>query len=1178
MDPLYAYLQKMAEIRSAGGSDPETSYYGTLEHCLNEIGQQLKPPVRCIISLTNKGAGKPDGGLYSANQFQRGADADRLLGQLPERGAIEVKPPSEPVELVADTQQVQSYFAKYGLVLVTNYRDFLLLGRDTQGNPLPPERYTLAESESAFWQAAAHPQKTATEQGERFREFLKRVMLSIAPLSAPQDVAWFLASYARDAKARVEARNDLSGLAAIREALEESLGMKFTGEDGEHFFRSTLVQTIFYGVFSAWVLWHRERPDRNDLFDWRLADWSLRVPFIRTLYHQVASPERLGPLGLVGVLELTAATLNRVDRDAFFQKFQDEHAVQYFYEPFLQSFDPQLRKDLGVWYTPPEIVQYQVARVDAVLREELGVADGLADPNVLVLDPCCGTGAYLVEVLKKIAETLKAKGGDALIASDLKTAAMTRVFGFEILPAPFVVSHLQLGLLLHNLGVPLSTGRNERVGVFLTNSLTGWEPPTGPKQRILLPELEQERDAADAVKRDARILVILGNPPYNAFAGVSPKEEQGLVEPYKGIYFTDQPGGNGKPSKRVRHYALSDPASQGGWGIRKFNLDDLYVRFFRLAERRIAEMTGKGVISFISNFSYLDDPSFVLMRQRFLSEFDRLWFDCMNGDSRETGKLTPDGKPDPSVFSTEYNREGIRVGTAVCIIVRKPTRGKKPDVRFRHLWGVSKRQDLLASLTAKRFNAAYMRAGPCKDNRFSFRPENVSPAYTAWPKLPELAEDHYNGPVERRAGALISIDPAPLASRMKSYFDAKLADDEIRAIYPALMMTGNRIIGPEARKKIRSEHHFDPAAISRYPFKPFDVRWCYLANLRPLFSEPSPDLLLHRVPGNGYLITRDTADKTPEGPPFYYSPLVCDYDCISGHARHFPVLLAPTGKGNGKKAKGQTSFLDAPAKANLSAPARAYLAKLGVKDPDAGADAAGLLWMHALAIGYSPAYLSENADGIRRDWPRIPLPSAAKALKASADLGSQVAALLDTESGVRGVTASPIEAIFRTVGVLAKVGGGALDVNAGDLALNVGWGHAGKQGVTMPAKGRIVRRPYDKSELAAIAEAAKARGLSQKQALALLGPDTRDVYLNDKAYWRNVPASVWEHYIGGYQVIKKWLSYREQELLGRALLADEAREAMNMACRLTALVLMQPGLDENYRRVAANTYAWPATS
>ena len=148
------------------------------------------------------------------------------------------------------------------------------------------------------------------------------------------------------------------------------------------------------------------------------------------------------------------------------------------------------------------------------------------------------------------------------------------------------------------------------------------------------------------------------------------------------------------------------------WGIKKFNLDDLYVRFFGLAERRIAEKTGKGVVCYISNFSYLGDPSFVVMRQRFLSEFDALWFDCLNGDSRETGKLTPEGKPDPSVFSTEFNKEGIRVGTAIALMVRKATRDEKPVVRFRQFWGVTKRADLLESLKAQDFEARLSNCQP----------------------------------------------------------------------------------------------------------------------------------------------------------------------------------------------------------------------------------------------------------------------------------------------------------------------------------------------------------------------------------------------------------------------------------------------------------------------------------
>lgn len=479
---------------------------------------------------------------------------------------------------------------------------------------------------------------------------------------------------------RIE-NSDLPALAAVRGALEEAIGLKFEGEKGEHFFRSTLVQTLFYGVFSAWVLWNKKHPptERRARFNWREAAWTLHVPMIKALYDQVATPTKLEPLGLTEVLDWTEAVLNRVDRKAFFGNFEEGHAVQYFYEPFLEAFDPELRKELGVWYTPTEVVQYMVARVDTVLREELEIPDGLADPRVYVLDPCCGTGAYLVEVLKRINTTLKEKGEDALTGDTVKRAAMERVFGFEILPAPFVVSHLQLGLLLQNLGAPLSETGIERAGVYLTNALTGWEPPSDEVKKRLqqlafsFAELKSEHDAAERVKHEAPILVILGNPPYNAFAGVSPEEEKGLVEPYKEGLISE-------------------------WGIKKFNLDDLYVRFFRLAERRIAEKSGKGIVCFISNFSYLSDPSFVVMRKRFLAEFDKLWFDSLNGDSRETGKLTPKGKPEPSIFSTEYNREGIRVGTTIGLVTRKMKRDERPTVLFRQFWGVSKRADLLRSL------------------------------------------------------------------------------------------------------------------------------------------------------------------------------------------------------------------------------------------------------------------------------------------------------------------------------------------------------------------------------------------------------------------------------------------------------------------------------------------------
>ena len=160
--------------------------------------------------------------------------------------------------MTADGEQVSRYWGKYRQVLVTNYRDFVLVGQDAEGKFAKLESFHLADSEKAFWAAAVHPRSLAKKIEARFEEYLLRVMRHAAQLAAPEDVAWFLASYARDARARIEGV-ELAALATVRTALEEALGLKFEGEKGEHFFRSSLVQTLFYGVFSAWVLWGKQR-------------------------------------------------------------------------------------------------------------------------------------------------------------------------------------------------------------------------------------------------------------------------------------------------------------------------------------------------------------------------------------------------------------------------------------------------------------------------------------------------------------------------------------------------------------------------------------------------------------------------------------------------------------------------------------------------------------------------------------------------------------------------------------------------------------------------------------------------------------------------------------------------------------------------------------------------------
>ena len=519
------YFTDLGRIRASGGATRERSSYGPLANLLNAVGATLKPKVFCVGELADQGAGHPDFGLYAAKQVQKGRPRE---GQIPERGVVEVKSADDDAWLTAESDQVSKYWGRYRLVLVTNTRGFVLVGEDAASQPAKLETFRLAEGADDFHRKLEKPRAFAREVGAGLGEYLARALSHQAALAEPRDLAWLLASYARDALFRVEAAGNAPQLDGCAIGPGGSPGRTLRGGEAarpssaRHWFRRFSTESsppgccglvtgaasadgpLFEGTYST------------ARFHWREAVWHLRAPVLAALFQQISDPGRLQPLGLVEVLDWTSSALDRVDREAFFAKFNEGEAVPYFYEPFLEAFDPELRKQLGVWYTPVEVVRYMVARVDRALKEDLGIPDGLAAENVYVLDPCCGTGAYLAEVLRRIAANLEGRGMGALAGSRVKQAALERVFGFEIMPAPFVVAHLQVGLTMQALDAPLA--EDERPGVFLTNSLTGWEPRT--TKPLPFPELEEERDRAEQVKQETPILVILGNPPYNGFAGM----------------------------------------------------------------------------------------------------------------------------------------------------------------------------------------------------------------------------------------------------------------------------------------------------------------------------------------------------------------------------------------------------------------------------------------------------------------------------------------------------------------------------------------------------------------------------------------------------------------------------------------------------------------------------------
>ena len=706
-----------------------------------------------------------------------------------------------------------------------------------------------------------------------------------------------------------------------------------------------------------------------------------------------------------------------------------------------------------------------------------------------------------------------AKAWAALAGARVKAAATDRVFGFEIMPAPFVIAHLQVGLTLQELDAPLTEDSNDRAGVFLTNALTGWEPHT--TKPLPFPELEEERDRAERVKQDKPILVILGNPPYNGFAGMAVDEERALSNAYR-------------QTRRVRK-----PEGQG--------LNDLYVRFFRMAERRIAEKTGQGVICFISNYSWLDGLSFTGMREWFLEVFDAVRIDCLNGDVRKGGK-TPEGEPDGSVFTVEGESVGIQVGTAIATLVRKKNHQPTDTIDLRQLWGQpeTKREELLETAETEP-GKLYQGVKPILPLGLPFMQTAVSENWFDWPSLPELFPKSFPGVQTKRDSFLIDIELDRLRTRITEYFDVDVSHEELARRYPVAMKDSSGFVVRDARlvrDSLIARGGPTKTGFVRHAYRPFDQRWLYWEPGHGLLGRPVPDYWPHVFGGNLWMVTQQKP-RREWSPPQVISHIGC-LDLIDRGATCIPTWLRDDDITN---PNGQAR------RPNLSIAAQNYLAALGATVED--------LFHHVLAVLHDPTYREANAGALRMGWPRIPLPGwpkgeaegTADELVRSAARGGQLAALLDPDTPVPGVTQAPFRTEIAIIAVPTTTHG--RNMADEDFAVTAGWGHFGKGDAVMPGQGRVVERPFTPEERSAMA--------GGYDTLDPLGPTTLDVYLNDRAFWRNVPPPVWRYKLGGYQVLKKWLSYREREVLGRSLRAEEVQHFTDTARRVEGILGVQAG-------------------
>lgn len=441
-------------------------------------------------------------------------------------------------------------------------------------------------------------------------------------------------------------------------------------------FADIYAETITYGMFAA-----------------RLHDTSLNTfnrqealellpksnPFLRNLFGYIAGPNL--DQRISWIIDDLAEVFRASDVSALMEGYgkttQRNDPFLHFYEDFLKAYNPAKRDARGVWYTPEPVVNFIVRAVDDVLKTEFGLADGLADTSkvtipwdtgqkdkkgkpllttkevhrVQILDPATGTGTFLAEVIKQIAPRVQNKA-PGLWASYVEKDLIPRLHGFELLMASYAMCHMKLDMVLREYGYQ-PTANPPRVSVYLTNSL---EKGEAANQTLPFAQwLSNEVKEANKIKRDLPIMCVIGNPPYS---GVSQNRGEWIV-------------------RLIEEYKYIDGVH---FGERKHWLHDDYVKFIRFAEHLIAK-TGEGVLGFITNHGYIDNPTFAGMRRHLLDTFDCIHLIDLHGNSKKK-ETAPSGGRDENVFD-------IQQGVAIVVAVRRNSSRKARARVFHHeLWGL----------------------------------------------------------------------------------------------------------------------------------------------------------------------------------------------------------------------------------------------------------------------------------------------------------------------------------------------------------------------------------------------------------------------------------------------------------------------------------------------------------
>ena len=790
-----------------------------------------------------------------------------------------------------------------------------------------------------------------TDEPENVERLLEQFLNAVPiQITSPEELASYLARRTRELQTQIATTlsSEDSEIYRMFSAFKELLISTLTPDD----FADMYAQTLAYGLFAARCI----LPNATNFSRHTAARTLPRSnPFLIQLFHHVDSPTL--ETNVTYILDDIETLLRNVPtemlRTAFAAKNHLEDPVIHFYETFLAEYDPQRRVDRGVYYTPSQVISYIVRSVDSLLKTELNRPDGLADDNTLILDPATGTGGFLLTVLDHIKAYVTETYGTGEWTQYINAQLVKRIFGFELLVAPYTIAHLKLSLFLQAQG----WRADERLRIYLTNTL---EQPQEMQESLPFAEfITDEANAALSVKRDEPLLVILGNPPYQRHSA-NPSRIAGnltfigeLIEDYKLV--------DGEP--------LSEDTSKA--------LQDDYVKFIRWAQWRI-DKNGEGIIGYIVNNNFLDGSTVRGMRQSLLEGFNTIYLLNLHGSSRKT-EAAPTAQRDENVFD-------ISQGVCIVLCVKERDNPTQAQVYYADMWG--SREDKYNTLSETEIQSTEWCELQPTSPYYLFVPQatGYSAEYEEGCKITDIFQTSSIGIVTARDKLTIHGNPEKVRETVSDF--VSLSEDEARKKYNLRKDTRDwrvHLAQTDLRNHPDADQHVKPIN-----YRPFDSRWTYYTGKsRGFHCMPRPAIMPHLGEENLALcVCRVIA--APTWQHAFISDKITENRYISnkgsesGHV--FPLYLYPNPEELGilteRSLNFKPTFLTAFSEALALPQTAPFNLPNGVSPEE--------ILAYIYAVLYSPTYRQRYYEFLKYDFPRIPLPQDIDQFRTLAAFGQRL--------------------------------------------------------------------------------------------------------------------------------------------------------------------------------------------